>query len=70
MTATTYLHNLEMRRNTPFVIIEGKGFYRVNDELISPEVFEKSYPLPLYVRPAPTNFKGVNPDHTKDWLRD
>jgi hypothetical protein len=72
MTATKYLNHLDMRRNTPFRIKDGKGFYLYEGREISPAEFNKMFPLPMYVRPGPKNGheKGPSPDTTQRWLDD
>lgn len=58
-----------MRKNTPGVIIEGKGFYKVGNELIPDETFYKLYPIASKVEiKTENNPMKLNPDKTKDWL--
>ncbi len=68
MSVTEYLYHQEMRRNTLFRIVDGMGHYIIDGEEIPMKIFERMFPMPLYVRQEKLNWKGNNIDKTKDWM--
>jgi len=58
-----YVQNRMKRLNTPFVIINGAGFYREGIKLIPEKVFNEMYPLKTIL-----NVRSENPDKTKLWM--
>lgn len=63
MTVAEYVRNKNIRTYTRFKIIDGKGFYVVDEKLIPQKEFEAQFPLPLVL-----NKNEENPDKTKDFM--
>jgi hypothetical protein len=64
MKVSEYVKNKTARQNTPFVIINGAGFYRVNGCLVVQAEFEKKFPISLIL-----GLCNENPDKTKLWMQ-
>jgi len=64
-TPSQYHHNKSMQEQTPFRIIDGYGYYIVNDIEIPKATFESTYPIDKPIKCIKReNFKGNNPDST------
>lgn len=61
-----YCRNKYIQENTPFVIMNGQGFYKCKDLLIPKKEFESYYPLGEKIRIPDRKYKGENPD--KSWI--
>jgi hypothetical protein len=57
-----YCFNKALKKSTPFVIRNGKGYHLLGGVEVSMETFDKLYPVPtkLYFK--------ENSDHTHDWI--
>lgn len=66
-TPSEYLHNKNVRENSLFRIIGGKGFYVMKGELIPAEEIEKLFPYARAVRQK-SEFKRENIDSSRAWM--
>lgn len=68
MNIIRYLQIKNARDNAHFRLIDGIGYFVVNDLLVPEKEYLSAYPLPIHVRPDSPFSKGMNSDGTKHWM--